>query len=782
MTSAGNVEVAVDATRSGGGGAPSIIARLLNRLIGERRIAFEVLRTAPTPYIVTGGGGNVWMANDAALALFGGVRPGVSIREALREIASDVEFLSHVARCDSPASRTVVVSRGDGEHWYEVSVRHLERPRAGLIWRLQEISDRKRREAAHLAENDALARTLRDLDVGYCLLGPEGEFHTVSDILAGWLGFAPDELIGRDAREVMGDGAVALLTGPISNGDLAPPLIVRRLSHRGGDSVHVSVVRIALDEEVFGPGHIRCLVRNLSRESDRAVALQMAEHRFRILFECAPFAAMTLDGEGQVTEANAAFRSMVPDQPLIGRRVVELIAEDDREAVESLIATTWSGRAESSGIDVRSEPTFAGNRLLQVFASRLAEGEGDATGLLLHVMDVTEQRGLESQFAQAQKMQAVGQLAGGVAHDFNNLLTTIIGHTDLLMLRIQPGDEAFPDIMQIKQNANRAANLVRQLLAFSRQQTLRPTVLDLTEVMAELTHLLRRLIGENIELKVAHGRDLGLVKVDQNQFEQVIINLAVNARDAMAGGGRLEIRTENIIFDQPQAMEEVLIPAGHYVHLSVRDTGTGIAPDSLGKIFEPFYTTKPQGSGTGLGLSMVYGIIRQTGGFVHAESAVGTGTTFHIYIPHHREAVAPAPAPASAPQARDLSGNGTILLVEDEDAVRKFAARALRNKGYMVLDCASGEVALETLRRHDGEIDLVISDVVMPQINGPTLVKSIRAEYPTLKVIFISGYAEQAFRQKLTEGGDHDLLPKPFSLRELAAKVKDVMARDAAAA
>ncbi len=245
MTSAGNVEAAVDATRTRGGGAPSIIARLLNRLIGKRRIAFEVLRTAPTPYIVTGGGGNVWMANDAALALFGGVRPGVSIREALREIASDVEFLSHVARRDSPASRTVVLSRGDGEHWYEVSVRHLERPRAGLIWRLQEISDRKRREAAQLAENDALARTLRDLDVGYCLLGPEGEFHTVSDILAGWLGFEPDELIGRDAREVMGDDAVALLTGPISNGDLAAPPIVGRLSHRGGDSVHVSVVRVS---------------------------------------------------------------------------------------------------------------------------------------------------------------------------------------------------------------------------------------------------------------------------------------------------------------------------------------------------------------------------------------------------------------------------------------------------------------------------------------------------------------------------------------------------------
>src|SRR6185437_16020717 len=330
--------------------------------------------------------------------------------------------------------------------------------------------------------------------------------------------------------------------------------------------------------------------------------------------------------------------------------------------------------------------------------SRLEAAEDGQSGVILHFIDTTEQKSLEVQFAQSQKMQAVGQLAGGVAHDFNNLLTAMIGFCDLLLLRFRPGDPSFADIMQIKQNANRAANLVRQLLAFSRQQTLQPRVLNITDVLAELSHLLRRLIGENIELKMVHGRDLGLVKVDQGQLEQVIINLVVNARDAMRGGGTLTVRTSNITNADPTHSGHEIMPPGDYVLIEVEDTGEGIPKENLVRIFEPFFSTKEVGSGTGLGLSTVYGIVKQTGGFVFVDSAPGRGATFTIYLPRHQASealLAPRNELAEGgATARDLTGAGTVLLVEDEDPVRLFSARALRNKGYRVIEAKSGEAAL----------------------------------------------------------------------------------------
>jgi two-component system cell cycle sensor histidine kinase/response regulator CckA len=377
-------------------------------------------------------------------------------------------------------------------------------------------------------------------------------------------------------------------------------------------------------------------------------------------------------------------------------------------------------------------------------------------------------------------MQAVGQLAGGVAHDFNNLLTAMIGFCDLLLMRFRPGDPSFADIMQIKQNANRAANLVRQLLAFSRQQTLQPRIIDITDVLVELSHLLRRLIGENIELKVVHGRDLGLAKVDQGQLEQVIINLAVNARDAMQGGGTLTIRTANVNQASGIRRGHEIMPAGNYVLIEVSDTGVGIAKEHLARIFEPFFSTKEVGSGTGLGLSTVYGIVKQTGGFIFVDSAPGRGATFQIYLPRHQlvDAAAISTRPGDTTETlapKDLTGVGTVMLVEDEDPVRIFGARALRNKGYKVLEAKSGEAALELIQTADGPIDLLITDVVMPNMDGPALVREVREIHPDMKVIFISGYTEDAFRQRLDSNSDIHFLPKPFSLKQLATKVKEVI-------
>jgi two-component system cell cycle sensor histidine kinase/response regulator CckA len=420
----------------------------------------------------------------------------------------------------------------------------------------------------------------------------------------------------------------------------------------------------------------------------------------------------------------------------------------------------------------------ARERVLTLYMSRVDQDDGTFGGLILHALDATEQKNLEIQFAQSQKMQAVGQLAGGIAHDFNNLLTAMIGFCDLLLLRHRPGEQSFADVMQIKQNANRAANLVRQLLAFSRQQTLQPKVLNLTDVLAELSHLLRRLIGENIDLQMIHGRDLGLVRGDQGQFEQVIINLAVNARDAMVGGGTLTIRTSNVTPEQSTEFGELLLPIGNYILLEVIDTGMGISKDIIGRIFEPFFSTKEVGSGTGLGLSTAYGIVKQTGGFIFVDSEPSKGATFRIFLPRHHptaEETRAAEAVTRDTSKSDLSGAGTVLFVEDEDPVRTFGVRALRNKGYKVLEAKTGEAALEVLAATNEFIDLVITDVVMPKLDGPGLIRELRIRAPKTKIICISGYAEEAFRKRIDQSQDVVFLPKPFSLNQLASKVKEVL-------
>jgi two-component system cell cycle sensor histidine kinase/response regulator CckA len=379
-------------------------------------------------------------------------------------------------------------------------------------------------------------------------------------------------------------------------------------------------------------------------------------------------------------------------------------------------------------------------------------------------------------------MQAVGQLAGGIAHDFNNVLSAIMMATDFLLNAHKPTDPSFQDIMQIRQNTNRAASLVRQLLAFSRRQTLRPQVLDLGDTLSDLTMLLRRLIGEKVKLEVVHGRDLWPVKVDLSQFEQVIVNLAVNARDAMPEGGRLTVRTANVSAGEGAAANRKGMPAADYVLVEVNDTGTGIPPEIIDKVFEPFFSTKEVGKGTGLGLSTVYGIVKQTGGFVYVDSEMGKGTTFSIFLPRHvPEAAAEAPAsevrPAAPPRPADLTGEGTILLVEDEDGLRSLNARGLKSRGYTVLEAANGIDALAALEERNGEVDLVVSDVVMPEMDGPTMLREMRARNPHLRIIFVSGYAEDAFARSLPEGQQFAFLPKPFTLSQLVAAVKETLAK-----
>jgi two-component system, cell cycle sensor histidine kinase and response regulator CckA len=529
-------------------------------------------------------------------------------------------------------------------------------------------------------------------------------------------------------------------------------------------------------------------------------ALTLSSQPFQRLFANAPVGIAVVDRFGRFVEANRAAGELFGASPqeLLGGELIARLNEGERAAFAARLAAASDGATDREPIEIRLG--FPPERVIVLLLRRLDNQDGDSPssagaaadaaatsargnsdagdGLMLYFIDITEQKNLEAQFVQSQKMQAVGQLAGGVAHDFNNLLTAMIGFCDLLLLRSRPGDPSFADIMQIKQNANRAANLVRQLLAFSRQQALQPRVIDITDVLVELSHLLRRLIGENIELEFMHGRDLGLVKVDQGQFEQVVINLAVNARDAMPNGGRLTIRTANAHRAQPLRRGHEVMPAGDYMLIEVTDTGVGISPDDLVRIFEPFFSTKEVGSGTGLGLSTVYGIVKQTGGFVFVDSAPGTGTSFEIYLPRHQASeVAMADRTDSAEPAvpKDLTGTGTVILVEDDDAVRMFGARALRNKGYRVIEAKSGETALDLIEETTEKIDLLITDVVMPQMDGPALIREVRRIDPAIRVIFISGYTEDSFRQRLGSDSEIHFLAKPFSLKQLAIKVKDVL-------
>ncbi|MDF2232673.1 ATP-binding protein [Albimonas sp. CAU 1670] len=490
------------------------------------------------------------------------------------------------------------------------------------------------------------------------------------------------------------------------------------------------------------------------------------------LLDRLPIAVARLGVDGVLIAANERARRLLGPGAVAGARF-ERLAEGLGRSIAERIAEAARGRSTGRAEIARGlredRETF-----LQLSFSRLEE---DGRPTLVAVMsDATELKTLEAQFVQSQKMQAVGQLAGGVAHDFNNLLTAIAGHTDLLLMRRDASDADHSDLMQIRQNSNRAAALVRQMLAFSRKQTLQPRTTNLTETLTELSHLLNRLLGEKVRLSLEHADDLGLVRVDERQFEQVVMNLVVNARDAMPGGGEVRVRTRNVRFDEEFRRDRAVLPAGDYVAVEVSDDGQGIPPDRIGQIFEPFYTTKKPGEGTGLGLSTAYGIVKQTGGFIFADSPPGSGAVFTVYLPRLEGETAPipvaVPADADARRVAETAAEGVVLLVEDEAPVRSFASRALGLRGYSVVEAENAEEALEILADPAFQVDVIVSDVVMPGLDGPSWVKTARETRPDVAVVFVSGYAEGAFRRNLEGLRDFVFLPKPYSLADLSAAIR----------
>ncbi len=492
-----------------------------------------------------------------------------------------------------------------------------------------------------------------------------------------------------------------------------------------------------------------------------------------------PLGLAMADRDGRLLFANPAFiRAAGREGQGAPTYPTDLVVQEDKGPLSDAVRRFAQGPAATGDIAVRLKSQPEDPVSLSLAGVR---GLGEAA-VLLGLTDSTEETRLKRQVAQATKMQAVGQLAGGVAHDFNNVLTAILGTCDLMLLRHTPGDSDYDDIQQIRANSNRAASLTRQLLAFSRQQTLRPEVLQLPDVVSDVSHLLKRLIGEKIKLVVTHDRDLGPVRADPTQLEQVIVNLCVNARDAILargeGGGKLTLATRKVGAAEVRAMQGGIMPMGDYTALEVQDTGTGIPPDHLGKIFEPFFTTKEQGKGTGLGLSTVYGIVKQSGGFIFADSEVNKGTRFTVYLPVHHQTAAEGgadPGDVRTPSAPlvEWSGGGRVLLVEDEDMVRAVAERALTRAGYTVTTARDGDEGLEIVEG-GAEFDVVVSDVVMPAMDGPSMIREVRRLRPDLPVLFMSGYAEEQLRKEIDIADVH-FLPKPFSVQQISDKVGAVL-------
>jgi len=504
-----------------------------------------------------------------------------------------------------------------------------------------------------------------------------------------------------------------------------------------------------------------------------------------------PVALVQIDPEGRIQGTNRLARGLlglVAGETRFFWEVVEGLGRPVADWLDDARAGRALGRPEVLRAALTGQETY-----VQIILRR-APGPTRAPGSLVAVIsDATELKSLEARFVQSQKMQAIGQLAGGIAHDFNNLLTAISGHCDLLLLNRDRFDPDYNDLLQIHQNANRAAALVRQLLAFSRKQTLKPEVMTLESMLEDLTHLLTRLVGERITLSLTNAANLGAIRADRRQLEQVIMNLVVNARDAMPMGGTISLETEARHLDAELEHGRARVPPGDYALIRVVDQGIGIPADIIDKIFEPFFTTKRLGEGTGLGLSTAYGIVKQMGGYIFCDSVEGAGTTFTLYfaveaagdtVPGRSVPPGAAALPASpakpAPRSETVpvpplaapSRGGSILLVEDEAPVRAFAARALRLQGYQVFEAQDGEQALEFLENPAVRVDLFVTDVIMPGIDGPGWVTQALRTRPGTPVVFVSGYTEDALNAALVRIPRARFLGKPFSLHELSETIE----------
>ncbi|MDO8884082.1 ATP-binding protein [Pseudotabrizicola sp.] len=700
------------------------VVHLANRsaLGAERAMALLVGQDA-TPCFTTDAQGQILYRNRAAQTRFGTVHASLisALEDHFASPASVLYRLQSRAKTAGAAREDVQTRRGQSR----LSVSRIAEGR--FVWRLDEFVDR-----------GVSGRGADALSLPMLVVNKAGVVLFTNEAMRRLLGGRPKHLDKVFATQILRSGEeldVMATDGPVR----------------------------AILAEIAGVGERREIylmpVGNLRADD------QILED-----FENLPVALLRFDGDGRLQAANQAARDVLD----LGKDAHPMVHDIYEGLGRSVL--DWLG-------DVLAERNAGGSEVL-----RARIGQPDAfhqvtlrryvdhgrPGVLAVVQDATAMKLLEAQFVQSQKMQAIGQLAGGIAHDFNNLLTAISGHCDLLLLRHTNEDKDFADLVQINQNANRAAALVGQLLAFSRKQTLKPERIDLSDVLSDMAHLLNRLVGEKVRLQLAHVSDLGMIRADKRQLEQVLMNLVVNARDAMAEGGTIRVETEALTLHHELRRDRAIVPPGDYATIRVTDAGVGIPPERLEKIFEPFFTTKRAGEGTGLGLSTVYGIVKQSGGFIFVDSTLGEGTVFHLYFPIHAACEDDLPVAAPEPVRKIVvkQGQGVILLVEDEAPVRAFASRALRLRGYTVLEADCAEAALNLLKDPTLEIDVFVTDVVMPGMDGPSWVKLALEARPEVRVVFMSGYAEDCLSEEQGRVPNSVFLAKPFSLNDLAVTVQ----------
>ncbi len=675
------------------------------------------------PCFTTDGLGEIQFQNAAARTRFN-ARDGSTLILALKDhFASPAAVLFRLqsrAAAGGAAREDVVTRRGH----LRLSVHHLVAGR--YLWRLEEFVDRT-----------TAGRGAEQLSLPMLTANKAGVVLFTNEAMRRLLGGRPKRL----------------------------DRIFTTQNLHSGEEVEVSAAT----------GRVRAILAEIEGSAERReiyllpVSTHSGTESVLADFEHLPVALMKFAPDGSLRIANRAARETLKladaATPLfhdlfdgLGRPVADWLADVGSERIPGGSEVLC---ARSTGAEV----------YVQVTLRRIVDMGRPV--VLAVLQDATALKTLEAQFVQSQKMQAIGQLAGGVAHDFNNLLTAISGHCDLLLLRHASEAPDYADLIQIHQNANRAAALVGQLLAFSRKQTLKPERLDLQDVLSDLAHLLNRLVGERVKLRLAHAPDLGHIRADRRQLEQVLMNLVVNARDAMPEGGTIRIDTEALTLRDDMRRDRALVPAGDYALIRVVDQGCGIPEDCLQKIFEPFFTTKKVGEGTGLGLSTAYGIVKQSGGFIFVDSTEGEGSVFQVYFPINTAPEVQPDLVMTAPKSVIMrQGEGVVLLVEDEAPVRAFASRALRLRGYTVLEAENAEEALKTLEDPNLAVDLFVTDVVMPGMDGPSWVRLALQNRPNVKVIFVSGYAEEALSEGQARIPNSVFLPKPFSLNDLTATVQ----------
>jgi len=679
-----------------------------------------------------------------------------------------------------------------GNFVYHVTVRPFRLD--GQIMRMWALNKQSDKQGVLVGDLQDAVSHLDSAPAGFAAWDGQERIGYLNATLAGWLGFdlaafTPGDMV---LSTLVGTENTARIHDMLKN-SAAMAVVKLDLDFRQGGQPSRRL-RFYITQAAEG-GFFRAIVLPVDVRQGHSVLDEIIQGgqdilQFNNYFDISPVALAVIDETCAIKRANMRFRQLF-----------NLHMAEEPQGLQDFLAMLEPGSGERTGLAIRQalecdtgqatvvEAVLNGEeeRYVRLYINSVRQGEDGAAAVVLSVIETTEQRALEQHMEHSQKMQAVGQLAGGIAHDFNNVLTAIIMSCDFLLGNHRNSDPSHQDIMNIKNNANRAASLVQQLLAFSRRQTLRPEVLDLTERLVDLRPLVTKLVGHTNRLELEHGRALWPVKADGAELGRVIMNLAANARDAMSAGGVLKIRTANISEPESRKLDYQKFTPGDYVLIEVSDNGSGIAPAILAKIFDPFFTTKEVGKGTGLGLSTVYGIITQTGGYIHCDSAPGRGTCFSIYLPRYVESERDRQESRLAQERRevekqgaskslDLSGSATVLLVEDEDAVRMGGVKALQSRGYTVLEAASGVEALDVIADNDGHIDIVVSDVVMPEMDGPTLFMAIKKRYPEMKFVFVSGYARDAFAGKLPEDAQFAFLAKPFSLKQLATTVKEMLA------